>query len=174
MCSHSELADWYAPGAEPVIFDIDGIRFGTALCIEVQFPEVFIEYARRGVDCMLFSAYSDDPMYGIQAQAQAHAATNNFWLSLSIPALIGNRLSSGMIGPDGHYLSQPLANGAPGLVCSAIDRADARFDVAIRKARPWRASARSGEIYAEKRVDDVQSKNRTSFFAAGGSLGSQK
>lgn len=164
LCSHSELTDWYAPGAESVVFDIDGVRFGMALCIEVQFPDVFMEYARRGVDCMLFSAYSDDPMFGILAQA--HSATNNFWFSLSIPALRGNHLSAGLIGPDGHFLARVGTNGAPGLACSEIDQGDARFDIAINKARPWRASARSGEIYSERRVKDVRSYDRTSFFAA--------
>jgi predicted amidohydrolase len=161
LCSNTELTDWYVPGVEPAVFDVDGVRFGMALRIEVQFPELFIEYARLGVDCMLLSAYSNDPMYGILAQA--HAAANNFWLSLSIPALEGDRLTAGLIGPDGRFLARA---GASGLAYGEVDKADPRFDIAINKARPWRALARSGDIYAERRVKDEQSSDRTSFFAA--------
>ncbi len=163
LCSNTELTDWYAPGAEHVVFDVDGVRFGMALCIEVQFPEVFLEYARLGVDCVLFSAYSNDPFYGILAQA--HAAVNNFWLSLSIPALEGNRLAAGLIGPDGRFLARAAANGPSGLARGEINKEDPRFDIEINRARPWRALARSGEIYAERRVKDERSSDRTSFFA---------
>jgi predicted amidohydrolase len=162
LCSHTELNAWYAPGAESLVFDIDGVRFGLALCIEVQFPELFLDYAKQGVDCMLFSAYSDDPMYGILARA--HAATNNFWLSLSIPALPGNRLSASLIGPDGHFLAKTERNNGDALIVGRIDRSNPQFDIALNKARPWRAAARSGEIYVERRVTDPRSVDRISFF----------
>jgi predicted amidohydrolase len=161
LCSHTELSDWYAPGVESLVFDVDGVRFGLALCIEVQFPELFLDYARQGVDCMLFSAYSDDPMYDMLARA--HAATNNFWLSLSIPALPGNRFSAILIGPDGHVLATAEGNG-DALIVGKIDRSNPQFDIALNKARPWRAAARSGEIYAERRVTDPRSNDRQSFF----------
>ncbi|WP_428991104.1 carbon-nitrogen hydrolase family protein [Methylocapsa aurea] len=161
LCSHTELNAWYAPGAESLVFDIDGVRFGLALCIEVQFPELFLDYAKQGVDCMRFSAYSDTPMYGMLARA--HAAMNNFWFSLSIPALPGNRLSACLIGPDGHVLAKAEGNG-DALIIGKIDRSNPQFDIALEKARPWRAAARSGEIYAERRVTDPRSDDRISFF----------
>jgi predicted amidohydrolase len=164
LCSNSELTDWYGPGAAPVVFDIDGIRFGMTLCIEVQFPELFIEYAGLGVDCMLFSAYSEDPMY--ETLARAHAATNNFWLSMSVPVLPGNRLSACLVGPDGYFLARAEASGVASLACGEIDKANPQFDIAINKARTWRAAARSGEIYAGRHVTDVRSDDRVSFFTA--------
>jgi len=39
--SNSELAGWYSPGTAPITFDVDGYRFGCAICIESTFPEVF-------------------------------------------------------------------------------------------------------------------------------------
>lgn len=164
LCSNTELTDWYAPGTDALVFEVDGLRFGTALCIEVQFPELYIDYERRGVECMLLSAYSDDPMYGLLARA--HAATNNFWLSLSIPALPGNRLSAGFVGPDGHFTARAEANGVESLVRGEIDKANPQYDIAINKARPWRAAERSGEIYAERRVTNAPSDDRMSFFTA--------
>ncbi|WP_457797203.1 carbon-nitrogen hydrolase family protein [Methylocystis sp. S23] len=164
LCSNTELADWYTPGRSAVTFDVDGVRFGMMLCIEVQFPELFLEYGRMGVDCVLFSAYSDDPMFRLLSRA--HAATNNFWLSLSIPALPTSRLSAGLIGPDGALQATASEGGKPSLVCGGIDKDDPRFDIAINKARPWRAAARAGGIYTERLVTDARSDDRLSFFDA--------
>ena len=85
VCSHSEITDWYSPGRDPQVFSVDGFRMGCALCIEIQFPEVFAEYERLDVDCVLFSAYSQGPMFW--TQAQGHAASNNIWLSVGVPPL---------------------------------------------------------------------------------------
>jgi predicted amidohydrolase len=163
LCSNTELNDWYMPGEEPCVFEIDGVRFGAALCIEVHFPELFIDYAKKGVECMLVSAYSDDPIYWLLARA--HAATNSFWLSLSIPALPGNRLFAGLIGPDGSCLARSEANEET-LVHGDICAENPQFQIALTKARPWRAAARDGAIYEERRVKDPRSDDRRSFFAA--------
>jgi hypothetical protein len=47
--------------------------------------------------------------------------------------------------------------------CPEVDRAEPRYAVALTKARPWQAAARSGEIYAERIVDDPRSADRFSF-----------
>jgi len=74
FCSNTEVTAWYTPGTEPLYFDVNGFRFGCALCIEINFMEVFAQYEKLQADCILFSAYSEDPIYGIQAQG--YAATN--------------------------------------------------------------------------------------------------
>lgn len=53
FCSHSEITDCYSPDTQPVVFEVNGVHFGCALCIEVQFPELFAENAQMGVHCML-------------------------------------------------------------------------------------------------------------------------
>ncbi len=161
FCSHTEITDWYSPGNEAVVFDIDGVRFGCALCIEVQFPELFAENARLGVECMLLSAYAQDPIFAVLAQA--HAATNNVWLSLATPAQCGAALPSRFIGPDGNVLSCAPQGTEPCIILGSIDRDDARFEVALTKARPWRQVARQGEIYRSGVDGDPRSTNRTSF-----------
>ena len=55
--SHTEVTRFYTAGSEPVVFDVDGYRFGIAVCVEINFPELFIEYGALGVDCLLFSSY---------------------------------------------------------------------------------------------------------------------
>jgi predicted amidohydrolase len=55
FCSNTEITRFYSPGFEPAVFDVDGYRFGCAICIEVNFPQLFAEYDRLGVDCLLLS-----------------------------------------------------------------------------------------------------------------------
>ena len=147
LISHAEITDWYTPGVEPFVFEVDGYRFGCALCIEIQFPEIFTEYERLGVDCILCSAYSDDPVFAIEARA--HAALNNVWFSLSTPASSRSRLPCSLIGPDGF----PDGVSHPDLICGTLDRANPRYDIALNKARPWRAAVREGSPYRHKVVE---------------------
>lgn len=160
FCSHSEITDWYSPGTETVVFEVNGVRFGCALCIEVQFPELFAENARLGVECMLLSAYAEDPIFALLAQA--HAATNNVWLSLATPAQCAASLPSRFIGPNGYVATEAPATAEPGIVLGTVDRDDTQYSIALTKARPWRQVARQGDIYRDRRVSDPRSSNRTS------------
>ncbi|SRR5258708_11352109 len=162
LCSYTETSDWYSPGVQHLVFEVDGFKFGTILCIELHFPELFTEYERLGVDCVLFSAYSDDPMFGIEAQA--HATINNYWLSLATPAQCSDRLPSGLIGPDGEFISRSSSDGRPGIACGEINREEPRYSIPLTKARPWRTAVRAGDLYQAHYVDDVRSRARASFL----------
>ena len=148
FCSHNEITNWYSAGSDPVAFEVDGFRFGCALCIEVQFPELFREYGDLDVDAVLFSAYAKDQMFWIQAQG--HAASNNYWVSVSVPAQNMSSLASGLIGPNGHRVAALEATATPDLLIVELDRRDEAFQVALAKARPWRRKARLGTIYDPK------------------------
>ena len=145
FCSQTEVVDWYTPGMSPVVFVVDGIRLGCALCIEVCFPEVFAEYERLRADCVLLSSYSADPVHGLMARA--HAATTCCWTSLATPVACSPTLPAQLIGPDG----APAMSCPPGqaaFVHAVIDPQDPTYEIPIRRARPWRARARAGNIYA--------------------------
>lgn len=157
FCSNTEITRFYTPGFDPVTFDVDGFRFGCALCIEVNFPEVFAEYERLGADCVLLSAYPLDSVF--QTKARAHAAIYNYWIGLSTPAQTAHVVRSGLIGPDGDHVVR-MGDGAD-LVVGDLDREAPEFDIALTKARPWRASAREGGIYRSRRVEDPRSSDRT-------------
>jgi predicted amidohydrolase len=159
FCSHTEVTRFYAPGSEPVVFDVDGFRFGAALCIEVNFPQLFAEYERLGVDCVLLSAYPVDAVFA--TKARAHAATNCYWVSVSIPAQCADLFASGLVGPDGTPVVQ--VPGVAGLVVGRLDREDPALDGVLNYARPWRAQAREGDIYERARVVDPRSSTRTVF-----------
>lgn len=138
VCSHTEITKWYTPGQKAVIIDIDGFRFGLALCIEIQFTEIFLGYAEKDVDCILFSAYSDVPQFW--SLAQAHAALNTCWISLSTPAQCAEGLTSGLIGPTGKSVDR--TQGLQ-LVITDLDRTDEDFQIALTKAKPWRKKVRA-------------------------------
>jgi predicted amidohydrolase len=45
-----------APGREPVVIDVDGVRVGLTLCYDVRFPELFVELAERGAQLITVHA----------------------------------------------------------------------------------------------------------------------
>lgn len=143
FCSHGEITDWYSAGKEPVTFEVDGTKFGCVLCIEVQFPEVFIEYETLDVDCVLFSSYSRSEMF--ITQAQGHAACNNYWISYCNAKQYQDGCSNALIGPDGTIQSRAIDEAE--LLLDNLDKSDPEYDIAINKARPWRRIARTGRIY---------------------------
>ncbi|MFH9355548.1 carbon-nitrogen hydrolase family protein [Kitasatospora sp. NPDC017646] len=77
--SNTELSYLYTPGRpEPTVFDVDGVRFGLAICIEANFSALFAEYERLDVDCVLLSVMVDDPARA--TVAQAYGTLYNYWL----------------------------------------------------------------------------------------------
>lgn len=143
-CSHSEITDWYRAGKSPITIDVKGIKLGFALCIEIQFPEIFQEYERLNVDCIMLSAYSDSPMFAIQAQG--HAACNNIWVSYSVPTNLSGMQGSCLIAPDGNVLGR-CENNKSDVILHEINPDAPQWDVPCHKARPWRRKARLGDIY---------------------------
>jgi predicted amidohydrolase len=158
--SHTEVSGWHTPGREPCVFEVGGWRFGCVLCIEVHFPELFHEYAELGVDCVLFSAYADDSIFGIQAQG--YAASHSYWVSVSAPTQLSRGLPSRLIAPTGEVqaVATPLESG---VVVDLLDESCPRWEVALHRAKPWRAKARAGEIYRQRYVSDPRSEARSGF-----------
>ena len=46
-------SDFYSPGMEPVLVDLEGWRCGMAICYDLRFPELFRHYAGQGADVLL-------------------------------------------------------------------------------------------------------------------------
>ena len=161
LLSFNEVSNWYTPGVDAFVFDVDGFRFGCALCIEIQFPELFVDYATRGVDVVLLSTYSRNPMFPILALG--HAACGAFWLSFSVAAQCSEAAAAGLIGPNGQWLARAPGDGSEALVLADLDRTAEELREALVYARPWRARSRSGELHIAARVDDPRSANRLTF-----------
>lgn len=109
------------------------------------------------MDCLLLSAWPIDSIF--YTKAQAHAAINNYWLSLSVPAQTAELMPSAVIGPDGSRLAS--VNATSEMAVASLDRGAPEFHIALDLARPWRASANQGDIYRSRRVDDPRSADRT-------------
>jgi predicted amidohydrolase len=159
--SNSEVNGWYTPGTEPIVFEADGYRFGCAICIESQFPEVFTEYENLGVDAVLYSS-SGIPEH-FQIALRAHAGLTCLWISAATAAQEAPKGPAGIIGPDGRWSRLCPASSTSCYAASVLDRDDPRYDVSLQKARPWRAKARVGEIYRERMVCDTRSQSRNEY-----------
>lgn len=159
--SHSEVEDWYTPGTEPTLFDLNGLTFGCAICIESQFPEVFIDYAQRGADAVLFASYGIPQHF--QVALRAHAGLNCMWIVGATPSQKAHKGPAGVIGPDGICTALGPAANVPALAVALLDRDDPAFDGPLNKARPWRSAARAGEIYRRRMVDDPRSRKRDEY-----------
>ncbi|HXV31445.1 MAG TPA: carbon-nitrogen hydrolase family protein [Sinorhizobium sp.] len=159
--SNAELGGWYTPGTTPITFEIDGYRFGCAVCIECQFPEIFAEYERLGIDAVLFSSYGIPTHF--QIALQAHAVLNCLWIGAATPAQTAHEGAAGMIGPDGQWISRCSQSFEAGVATTVLDRNDPTYQIPLQKARPWRSKARQGDIYREKMADDPRSLNRGSY-----------
>ncbi|GAA2645736.1 carbon-nitrogen hydrolase family protein [Paractinoplanes durhamensis] len=157
FCSNTEITRFYSPGFEPIVFEVDGYKFGCLICIEVNFPQLFAEYDRLGVDCVLLSAWPVDKIF--YRKAQALAAIHNYWLSLSVPHQSAGLMPSTIFGPDGSEPATITAGNELAIV--TLDRTAPEFHIPIDLARPWRAEANRGDIYRTRQVDDPRSTDRT-------------
>lgn len=170
FCSHTELTGWYTPGSEPVTFEINGVRFGCAICLEVRFPDVFDEYRRLGVHCVLVSTFTasradredakQDDIFAITAQA--HAANNGYWVSLVTPCNPFQEPVTQLIDPLGNVVAKSSRHRSD-LVIGHVEIGDGSLWRKIAFGRAWRESARSGEIYRERLTDEPRSRDRRSF-----------
>lgn len=157
ICSATEVNRFYTPGSDPIIFDVDGFRFGCIICVEINFPQLFMEYDQLGVDCLLLSAYPVDEIFYVKARA--HAAIHNYWLGLSVPTECVHLMQSGLIGPDGIPINSMTTD--EGVVIEQMNRNAPELDIALNKARPWRSSINTNVKYQTRHLNDPRSTNRT-------------
>jgi predicted amidohydrolase len=159
LLSNTKISFMYSPGKTPVTFEVDGVRFGCAMGMETHFPEIFVEYERLDVDCVLFSTTGESPAAGpaFAAEALGHAASNTYWVSFSAHAPQSLTAPSGIAAPDGRWAAQCSTDGAPSIAVADIGNNPGNL------ARPWRRTARTG-IYAPHLVeDDPRSDSRDRF-----------
>ncbi|WP_055522714.1 carbon-nitrogen hydrolase family protein [Streptomyces graminilatus] len=162
LLSNTKVSYMYSPGISPVTFDVDGVRFGCLLGMEIHYPELFAEYEKLDVDCVLFSTTGVSPG-NAAAQAQGHAAVNSYWVSFSVPTQHSATAPSGIIAPNGDWLERCPTDGSPSVaVVDLNDGSEAAIE-AVTYARPWRRESRAG-VYAGHKVTDPRSEDRTAAF----------
>lgn len=159
--SNTELRYLYSPGTEPLVFEVDGVRFGCALCIEVNFPELFAEYERLDVDCVLVSVMVDDAARA--TVAQAYGTLYSYWLGYSVPAQFAATVPAGVVAPGGRWIARASSRPEPGLAVADLELSAPDVATAVQLARPWRRTARAG-LYDDHVVrGDPRSDDRGTF-----------
>ncbi|WP_295816686.1 carbon-nitrogen hydrolase family protein [uncultured Deinococcus sp.] len=158
VCSYTEVTRFYIPGHAPTVFEVDGWRFGCVICVEINFPALFMDYDRLGVDAVLLSTYPVDRIFLVKARA--HAAIHNVWISVSSVTETDHLFRSALIDPRGEVAAE--VPGVQGVVVSTLDRSAPELDIALAKARPWRASVADDPRYDTAGLDDPRSTDRTS------------
>jgi predicted amidohydrolase len=159
IVSHTEVTRFYTPGYEPIVFEVDGFRFGCIICVEINFPELFIEYGKLGIDCLLLSAYPVDAIFS--AKARAYAAIHNYWVSMALPSETAPFIQSALIGPDGEVVQAAAAD--QDMIISNLDRSAPQFDIALTKSKPWRMGIAADPRYQVRQLNDPRSVNRTAI-----------
>ena len=146
ILSHTERSRLYSPGTDPVVFEIDGWRFGIALCIEVNFHELFAQYEAMDVDCVLLSVMADDALRA--GLAKSYGTLFNFWLGYSVPAQYGATAPAGIIGPGGPWLTRCPAENRPAVTVTDLDldTTNPIITTALTLARPWRRHTRAQDL----------------------------
>lgn len=159
--SSTKITYMYTPGSAPVTFEVDGFRFGCALGMDVHFPELFHEYERLDVDCVLVShnTAGTEPNPGTPTEARGHAATNTYWISYAVIADHSPAIPSGVINPYGEWAAQGVTDRSSSVaVLDMVRTADHPFSPL---ARNWRNKTRAG--LSDVPLADDRSTVRTGF-----------
>ena len=141
--STTEDSFLYAAGTRPTVFEVDGLTFGCALCIEAGLPEVFTEYESLNADCVLLSSYSTTAGSLDEQRPLAHALLTQMWIAFSVPGLERGRPLSGVASPDSTWLARGENNATPQVVFADLDPSDEAAQAGYRYGRPWRARHRA-------------------------------
>ena len=103
--SRTKAMYMYSPGRSPVTFDLDGVRFGCLLGMEIHYPELFAEYEALDVDCVPLSTTGVRPG-NVAAQTLGNAASNSYWVSLAVPTQHAETAPSAVAAPNGQWHRQ--------------------------------------------------------------------
>ena len=138
-----------APGHEPVVVTVDGVRVGLSICYDIRFPALYTELACRGAQLIVVCAsWGSGPgkleQWTLLARARALDSTS--YVAAAGQADPGDSLtgSGAPTGVGGSLVASPLgevvasAGGRPQLVVADIDVdrvAAARDSIAVLRNR---------------------------------------
>lgn len=162
FCTGTDL-EYCSPGDHFVTFKIRGVKCGLLICYDVRFPELYRQYRTLGCDLILQSFYNARQMKGsihpiiMPVSAQAHAATNYFYISLTNSSA-SESWPCHFITPDG-LIQNKLAANSPGILISDVDISEEFYDA----SREYRQDAMSGKLNSGETVNDPLSSDRISI-----------
>jgi len=117
-------AEFFTPGKECKVFEIDGVNYGTFLCYEIGFPEIHRNLALKGAEVIIGSfAFGKSRQRFYDTLTRARAIENGTYLVTS--SMTGTTDSFNFLGysrivaPNGEILSTALEK--KGWIYSEID-----------------------------------------------------
>ncbi|GAB3703896.1 carbon-nitrogen hydrolase family protein [Corynebacterium nasicanis] len=98
-------SDTVKPGAELVLFDVEGVTVGVATCYDIRFPEQFRDLARQGAEVIVVpTSWMDGPekLYQWRTLTAARALDSTSWIVAAGQARPGGAEMAGQAtGPTG-------------------------------------------------------------------------
>jgi predicted amidohydrolase len=136
MLSRTKSLYMYEAGTRSLVFEVGGVRFGCALGMESQYPELFAGYEGDDVDCVLLSTAGSPEFPEVFAvEAGGHAAANSMWVSYAGP--VGpHQPPAGVVNPDGVWAARCASADHDAIVVTEIDTSTGE------RARTWRRCVR--------------------------------
>ena len=162
FCTGTDL-NYCSPGDHFVTFKINGVKCGLLICYDVRFPELYREYRKLDCDVIFQSFYNARQNKGsihpviMPVSAQAHAATNYFYMSLSNSSATESWPCC-FITPDGLVQNRLSAN-MTGVLISDVDLSEEFYDA----SREYRKDAMNGKLNSGQTIKDPLSSDRSSI-----------
>lgn len=162
FCTGTDL-EYCSPGDHFVTFKIKGVTCGLLICYDVRFPELYREYRKLGCDVIFQSFYNARSGKGsihpviMPVSAEAHAATNYFYMSLTNSSA-PESWPCYFITPDG-LVQNKLAPNIPGILISDINLSEEFYDA----SREYRSDAMKGKLNSGETIIDPYSTDRISI-----------
>lgn len=163
FCTGTDL-QFCSPGDHFVTFKINSVTCGLLICYDVRFPELYREYRKLGCDLIFQSFYNAKMQTGaihpiiMHISAQAHAATNYFYMSLTNSST-PESWPCYFITPDG-LVKNKLTPNTPGILISDVDISEEFYDA----SKEYRNDAMKGKLNSGDIVHDTLSAKRTKIY----------
>ena len=106
-----------------MVIDVQGVRIALASGLEVLFPQVFSDYERQDVDCVLFStAGPGEPAEAdtLASSARTHALQNGIWVGYAVPSDKAPYAAAGIIAPGGAWAARCPSEVTPAIAVTEI------------------------------------------------------
>jgi predicted amidohydrolase len=175
----------YSPGNHFSVWTIDGVTCGALICYDYRFPELYREYATRGVQVIFHSFHAANaspdriraigeaigpryrslnpaatftfPGITMPAAMTAAAASNHVWISCPNSSAPESCWPAFFVRADGITTGRLRRNRA-GVLLSTVDTTEDLYD----STGPWRQGAITGTLHSGALVSDPRSDDRTS------------
>jgi hypothetical protein len=136
----------YSPGSHFSAWSIDGVCCGALICYDYRYPELYLEYKKRGVQLVFHSFHA------------AHASPERIAV---IGAAIGTGLgklnpAATLVRADGITTGR-LRRNVSGVLVSTVDTRQELYD----STATWREQAMADVLHSGTVVSDPRSDNRT-------------